>query len=191
MDPKGAGHLFLVHGQACLKSAARPQCSFEGGSAPPAKMFVIDVKELMAGDWRVSWGRVDAFGWLAGWQRGWACLPAEATWGAAQCALPRPPTPNPSWLPCSPLPLLCPQDCNAASGSADYEEGAVPKPDTCLLGAKYSLQRRKRDAGCFNTGSYSVNVTQKEACTCSLADTGGWVGAGWLVGPWAGHAAGC
>ena len=74
---------------------------------------------------------------------------------------------------------MCHQDCNAASGSADYEEWAVPKPDTCLLGAKYSLQRRKRDAGCFNTGSYAVNVTQKEACTCSLADTGGW-GWGWV-----------
>ena len=57
VDPKGTGHLFLVHGQACLKSATRPQCSFEGGSAPPAKTFVIDVKELMAGDWRVSTGQ--------------------------------------------------------------------------------------------------------------------------------------
>ncbi len=54
MDPKGAGHMFLVHGQACVKSQTRPQCSFTGGGAPPAKMFSIDVKELMQGDWRVS-----------------------------------------------------------------------------------------------------------------------------------------
>lgn len=44
------------------------------------------------------------------------------------------------------------QDCNAAAGSTDYETAALPAPSQCLLGAKYSLQRRKRDAGCFNTG---------------------------------------
>lgn len=48
----------------------------------------------------------------------------------------------------------------------------MPKPDTCLLGAKYSMQRRKRDVGCFNTGSYVVKVAQQGACNCTLADTG-------------------
>lgn len=44
------------------------------------------------------------------------------------------------------------QDCNAAAGSTDYETWQLPAPGQCLLGAKYSMQRRKRDAGCFNTG---------------------------------------
>jgi len=53
VDPKGAGSLFLVHGQACLKTTTRPKCSFEGGSAPPAKLFVINIKELIGSEWRV------------------------------------------------------------------------------------------------------------------------------------------
>lgn len=52
-DPKGAGAAFLVHGQACLKSTIKPKCSFEGGAAPPAKLFQLSIKELMGGDWRV------------------------------------------------------------------------------------------------------------------------------------------
>jgi hypothetical protein len=40
--------------QACVKSQTRPQCGFTGGGAPPAKMFAIDTKELLGGDWRVS-----------------------------------------------------------------------------------------------------------------------------------------
>lgn len=54
VDPKGAGHVFLVHGQACVKTSARPQCTWQGGGAPPAKMFHVDVRQLMAGDWRVG-----------------------------------------------------------------------------------------------------------------------------------------
>lgn len=45
--------------------------------------------------------------------------------------VPRPPC-CPEWN--HPLPPA--QDCNAAAGSSDYETWAVPKPDTCLLGAK-------------------------------------------------------
>lgn len=114
VDPKGQGNTFLVHGQACLKSQTRPQCAFTGGSTPPAKMFVVDVKDLMQSDWR---------------------------------------------------------DCNIATGSSDYEQWQVPKPDTCMLGAKYSMQRRRRDAGCFNTPSYTVAMTQSEICNCTLVDT--------------------
>ena len=53
VDPKGGGHVFLVHGQACAKSLTRPQCGFAGGGTPPSKMFVIDVKDLMGSEWRV------------------------------------------------------------------------------------------------------------------------------------------
>ncbi|KAL4860184.1 Vacuolar protein sorting/targeting protein 10 [Chlorella vulgaris] len=114
VDPLASGHVFLVHGQACVKTQARQQCSFTGGGTPPAKMFMIDVKDLMQADWR---------------------------------------------------------DCNTEAGSADYEQWQVPKPDTCLLGARYDLLRRKRDTGCFNPASYTVNLTRRETCNCTLADT--------------------
>ncbi|KAL4423249.1 hypothetical protein ABPG77_000041 [Micractinium sp. CCAP 211/92] len=114
VDPKAAGHLFLVHGQACLKSTTHPNCTFMGGSTPPGRMFAIDVRDLLGSDWR---------------------------------------------------------DCNAAAGSSDYETWAVPKPDTCLLGARYSMVRRRRDAGCFNTASYNGTVMQQALCNCTLADT--------------------
>lgn len=54
VDPKGLGHTFMVHGAACLKSTTKPNCTFTGGGAPPAKMFVIDVKDLLGSDWRVG-----------------------------------------------------------------------------------------------------------------------------------------
>jgi hypothetical protein len=54
VDPLASGHVFLVHGQACVKTQARQQCSFTGGGTPPAKMFMIDVKDLMQADWRVG-----------------------------------------------------------------------------------------------------------------------------------------
>ncbi|EFN50639.1 expressed protein [Chlorella variabilis] len=114
VDPKGGGHVFLVHGQACMRSQTRPQCGFTGGGTPPAKMFMIDVKDLLQGDWR---------------------------------------------------------DCNADAGSADYEQWLVPKADTCLLGAQYTMSRRRRDAACFNTPSYTLNITRRAPCNCTLADT--------------------
>lgn len=54
IDPKAAGHLFLVHGQACLKSTTRPNCTFTGGATLPGRMFPIDVRDLLGSDWRVS-----------------------------------------------------------------------------------------------------------------------------------------
>jgi hypothetical protein len=45
------------------------------------------------------------------------------------------------------------------------------------------MLRRKRDAACFNTPSYKLNVTRSELCNCTLVDTGAWgVLAAWLVG---------
>jgi hypothetical protein len=67
---------------------------------------------------------------------------------------------------------LSPQDCNADAGSADYEQWQVSAPGACLLGEQYSMVRRKRDAGCFNTPSYVLNVTRSGTCNCTLADTG-------------------
>jgi hypothetical protein len=54
MDPSGAGHIFLVHGTACLRTPTHPSCSFEGGAAPPSKMFSVDIRDLMAGEWKAS-----------------------------------------------------------------------------------------------------------------------------------------
>lgn len=62
------------------------------------------------------------------------------------------------------------RDCNTAEGSTDYESWQLPAPGQCLLGAKYTMQRRKRDAGCFNTGGYSSQVNQTEQCECTAAD---------------------
>lgn len=45
--------MFLVHGQACLKSTTHPNCTFMGGSTPPGRMFAIDVRDLLGSDWRV------------------------------------------------------------------------------------------------------------------------------------------
>lgn len=53
IDLQNSGSVFLVHGTACLKTEAHPTCSFTGGSAPPSKIFVIDVQELIGGRWRV------------------------------------------------------------------------------------------------------------------------------------------
>lgn len=73
-DPKGLGHLFIIHGQACLRSSTKPNCSFTGGGAPPAKLYALDVKELMGGDWRVG----------VAWVRGKGRLGSSAGRGPAQ-----------------------------------------------------------------------------------------------------------
>ena len=74
--------------------------------------------------------------------------------------------------PSLPPPL---QDCNAAAGSADYETLQVPATNACLLGARFSQTRRKRDAACFNTASYQPALTQAGLCNCTAADAGGYV----------------
>lgn len=89
-------------------------------------------------------------------------------------------------LTCRPLPARPPppntlQDCNAAEGSTDYETWTVPRPDTCLLGERYSMVRRKRDAACFNTGSYTPAVAQQGTCNCTFADTGAKRASDWVA----------
>lgn len=50
--PGGDGHLFMVHGMACLRTEAHPDCGFTGGSAPQGKMYALDIQDLLGGDWR-------------------------------------------------------------------------------------------------------------------------------------------
>lgn len=50
--PGNQNHIFLVHGIACLKTDAHPDCSFTGGSAPVGKLFAVDIQELIGSDWK-------------------------------------------------------------------------------------------------------------------------------------------
>ena len=52
VDPHGSAHVFIVHGTACLKTEAHPNCGFTGGSTPPSKMFIVDAKEMLGSRWR-------------------------------------------------------------------------------------------------------------------------------------------
>jgi hypothetical protein len=53
VDPSGGGRVFLVHGQACARSEARPACTYAGGGGgPPGKLFSVDVRELLGADFR-------------------------------------------------------------------------------------------------------------------------------------------
>jgi sortilin len=53
VDPSGGGRVFLVHGQACARSEARPACTYMGGGGgPPGKLFSVDVRELLGADFR-------------------------------------------------------------------------------------------------------------------------------------------
>lgn len=52
ISPGGTSTVFVVHGLACLKTEMHPQCGFAGGSAPPGKMYSIDVKDILGGDWK-------------------------------------------------------------------------------------------------------------------------------------------
>ena len=57
-----------------------------------------------------------------------------------------------------------------ACGSSDYEQWRPLKPQDgspapCLLGRDFSMQRRKRDAACFN-GLDWMNEGQVQKCPC-------------------------
>ena len=54
VEPKAASHVFVVHGQACLKSPQHPTCSHtREGVKPAGKIYVVDLKPIMGADWRV------------------------------------------------------------------------------------------------------------------------------------------
>lgn len=54
VEPKAASHVFVVHGQACLKTPQHPTCSHtKEGTKPAGKIYVIDLKPIMGVDWRV------------------------------------------------------------------------------------------------------------------------------------------
>lgn len=78
VEPRGASHVFVVHGRACPTRAA-PGCTHTGGpgaGAPPGKMYVVDVKSLMGASWREC-GEGDYEAWAP---RGGECvLGANAT----------------------------------------------------------------------------------------------------------------
>ncbi|BDA42979.1 Vacuolar protein sorting/targeting protein 10 [Coccomyxa sp. Obi] len=53
VEPKAASHVFVVHGQACLKTPQHPTCSHtKEGTKPAGKIYVIDLKPIMGADWR-------------------------------------------------------------------------------------------------------------------------------------------
>lgn len=63
-----------MHGQACVKTEARPACTFVGGDVPPAKMFVLDIQNLMQGDWRVGRWLGGAWWWVGSGSVGRICV---------------------------------------------------------------------------------------------------------------------
>lgn len=52
VEPKGASDTFIVHGQACLKSAAHPTCTHHPGSRvqPGGRSYTIDISDVMGDD---------------------------------------------------------------------------------------------------------------------------------------------
>lgn len=113
VSPSGGGHVFVVHGQACVRTEEHPSCTFVGGEVPPSRMFVLDLKELMQGDWK---------------------------------------------------------ECNTSPGSLDFEPWTMGGADTCLLGSKHTMQRRKRDVACVTPPDFKPQPPQVEACNCTEAD---------------------
>ncbi|KAK9828958.1 hypothetical protein WJX72_003046 [[Myrmecia] bisecta] len=53
VEPKSASHVFVVHGEACLKTSEHPTCSYTMSGQPPVgKAYVIDLKQVMGDDWK-------------------------------------------------------------------------------------------------------------------------------------------
>ena len=54
VEPKATSHVFVVHGQACLRSPQNPTCSHtKEGVKPAGKIYVVDLKPILGSDWRV------------------------------------------------------------------------------------------------------------------------------------------
>lgn len=74
--PGGESTVFVAHGTACLKTDLRPECSFTGGSRPPGKMYVIDLKTLLS-DSSLGWKLCD----LSSDYERWSPLASECLLG--------------------------------------------------------------------------------------------------------------
>jgi sortilin len=98
IEPRGASHVFIVHGKACRRSPTHQACGWDaagggaggGGAAssPPGRMYVLDVRTLMGPDWREC-GAGDYERWAPAAAAGGCLLGANVTVerrvGAAQC----------------------------------------------------------------------------------------------------------
>lgn len=52
VEPEGASHIFIVHGEACTKSERHPTCTHEGwGEAPAGRAYILNFQELLGSDW--------------------------------------------------------------------------------------------------------------------------------------------
>lgn len=56
VEPKGASHVFIVHGMECRKSAEHPTCTYDPTQAVARKgmMYVINIQFVMGYDWKVG-----------------------------------------------------------------------------------------------------------------------------------------
>lgn len=55
VEPKGASHVFIVHGSECRNSTAHPTCTFDSKQTKQRKgvMYVINIESVMGTDWKV------------------------------------------------------------------------------------------------------------------------------------------
>ena len=56
VEPKGASHVFIVHGSECRKTPGHDACTFDPRQSLARKgmMYVIDIEEAVSTDWKVS-----------------------------------------------------------------------------------------------------------------------------------------
>lgn len=54
---------------------------------------------------------------------------------------------------------------------SDYEIWSPPNNDSCLLGRKYNLQRRKQFADCFNDKRWTRDEATVTNCECQRVST--------------------
>ena len=55
VEPKGASHVFVVHGSECRTSDQHPTCTYNPRQSTSRKgmMYVIDIELAMGTDWKV------------------------------------------------------------------------------------------------------------------------------------------